>query len=543
MDLIRAAFKEMHKGGQYAKGKGRECHAWVAKEYPSDMWVPFENASGSRQDMAFDGALPIFANRVMMLDFLNGLVNVPKANNTLEKFLWRTLRSNEMVGLLRVCTLFKLVLTDPMRWLTGKAHKLEDWSIVSASRVLELAEEALIAIAADGRKLLDPTLDPFAEITAQQPLFKAWQQETMARTIKAADGTKHRVYQRVLAEARAPTGKGNAQATDMTVALAEKMATAALTAMHDAKRAIADKLTSQDGVNTPAKQQKMHAATIGAHVANDRVESIFGSYDYVGHIFRGTSVENLSGLAQQMRNRDFDRAETAARKRKKGKEAPTRDGFFHRLPERLQQSLVSYARHEAPRARKAGHEDLVAHDTAKLARREERVITLLNAAVEDYAYSQEARLSPLGLAPRATRLASRSPLTHAVVSPPQLFKAWQGSVDSTGKLVTQAAQNAAEVDRFLSGKPESEKLLYLRKQIEMRVIGLGWSDLATRWSSGKDAHVGGASSMNLSGCTNLMWVSMPDGPATVEMGLPHTMPSGLSSLQHALPCSTPVSSK
>ena len=95
----------------------------------------------------------------MMLDFLNGLVNVPKANNTLEKFLWRTLRSNEMVGLLRVCTLFKLVLTDAMRWLTGKAKKLDDWSIVSASRVLELAEEALIAIAADGRKLLDPVLE------------------------------------------------------------------------------------------------------------------------------------------------------------------------------------------------------------------------------------------------------------------------------------------------------------------------------------------------------------------------------------------------
>lgn len=435
MDLIRATFKEMHPGGQYQKGKGRECKAWSEKEYPSDMWVPFENASGSRQDMSFDGALPIFANRVMMLDFLNGLVNVPKANNTLEKFLWRTLRSNEMVGLLRVCTLFKLVLTDAMRWLTGKAKKLDDWSIVSASRVLELAEEALVAIAADGRKLLDPTLDPFAEITAKQPLFAQWQRERMARTIKAPDGTRHRMYERVLAEARSPEGKGNRQATAMTVTLAEKMATAALTAMHDAKRAIADKLTSQDGINAPGKQAKMHKATAGAHVANDNVESIFGSYDYVGHIFRGTSVENLSGLAQQMRNHDFERP----------------SGIFHRLPERLQKSLVSFARHEAPRARKAAREDLAEHDEAKLQRREERVISLLNKAIEDYAYSKE------------------------------LFAAWQGA---------NAARTKGDVDRFLAGKPEAQKLEYLRKQIEMRVIGLGWSELATRWSSGKDAYIG-----------------------------------------------------
>ena len=239
------------------------------------MFAPFENAQGSRQDMAFDGALPIFANRLIALDFLHGLVNVPRADNTLEKFLWRVLRCNEMTALLRVCTLFKLVLTDAMRWLTGKANKLDDWSIVSASRVLELAEDAFVAIAADGSKLLDPSLDPFAEITAKQPLFAKWRLGRMKRSVRSADGTtKHRVFEHVLAEARSPVGKGNVQSTAATIALAEKMATAALTAMHDTKRAIADKLSSQDGANAPAKQQKMHAATVGAHVANDRVESI-----------------------------------------------------------------------------------------------------------------------------------------------------------------------------------------------------------------------------------------------------------------------------
>ena len=109
-------------------------------------------------DMAFDGAVPVFANRVLAADFLNGLVNVPGANNILEKFLWRVLRCNEMTALLRACTLWKLLVTEPMRWLTGKALKLKDWSVISSNRVLELAEEAFLAVAADGSPPPTPTL-------------------------------------------------------------------------------------------------------------------------------------------------------------------------------------------------------------------------------------------------------------------------------------------------------------------------------------------------------------------------------------------------
>ena len=464
MDLIRAIYKELHPGQEYAKGKGREFFAWLMKQHPTAMYVPFENAKGSRQDMAFDGALPIFANRIIALDFLHGLVNVPRADNQLEKFLWRVLRCNEMTALLRANTLIKLVITDAMRWLTGKAHKLEDWSIVTASRVLELAEDAFIKIAADGRTLFDPAFAPFAEITASQPLFRKWQVDRMKRTVKSSDGTvKYRIYERVLAEARAPESKGNAQATTATITLIEKMATAALTAMHDAKRAIADKLTSQNGENAPTKRQKMHLATKGAHVANDRVESIFGSYDYVGHIFRGTSVENLSGLAQQMRSHDFDRAENV-RKRKESSE-PAQDGFYHRLPERLQQSLVAFARREAPRARRAAKDDLAMHDEAKLLRREERVITLLNKAVEDYAYAKE------------------------------LFHAWQADTHewretAGGVRPGEVVKTDAKWSAFTRGKPESEVLMFLRKQIDMRVLGCGLFEFATRWSSNKDAKIG-----------------------------------------------------
>ena len=341
MDLIIASFKELHPGGQYAKGKGREAKAWREKMHSSAMWVPVYNASGNRQDAAFDGSMSLYMNWKLNLDFLHGLVNVPRADNKLELFLWRVHRCNQMHALVRVNTLWKLVITDAMRWLSGKAHVLKEWSLVSADRVLELAEAAFVAIAADGRKLLDANLDPFAEIATSQPAFAAWRAERALQEQTAPDGTPYRVYERSLAEAQSATSPGAVQATPMTIALAERMANCALVAMHDTRRAIAEKLTSQDGACAPAKRQRMHEATIGAHVNNSRCESIFGSYDYVGHIFRKAAASVLGGLAQQMRNCDFERALLVA-PRNGGKRkadaplatpaAPTVDGFYHRLP-------------------------------------------------------------------------------------------------------------------------------------------------------------------------------------------------------------------
>ena len=40
-----------------------------------------------------------------------------------------------------------------------------------------------------------------------------------------------------------------------------------------------------------------------------------------------------------------------------------------------------------------------------------------------------------------------------------------------------------EVERAIKDKPEAQQLEFLRMQIEMRVLGLGWDQFATRWSS------------------------------------------------------------
>jgi hypothetical protein len=284
MDLIRAACKELHPNGEYAKGKGREMMATRVRDHASKLWLPIFNASGTCMDAAFDGAVPLYMDRAIILELLHPLVNGPASkDNLLEKFLWRVLSCTEMVGLLRVCTLFQTLLTEPLRWLTGKGSKvLNDWSMNNSNELLDETYELMVAIAADGGKLLDPTLDPFASVAAKQPKFAEHRRAQRRQTVKAPDDSVwYLSHVRTLHEARSPTDEGDQESTPIAKELASRMANAALVAMRDAKRAIADKLSSQEGVNavSSAKAARVHEATKGAHVMNAHVESNFGAAD------------------------------------------------------------------------------------------------------------------------------------------------------------------------------------------------------------------------------------------------------------------------
>lgn len=76
----------------------------------------------------------------MVSEFLHKLVFIPNHSNILEDFLWHALGSIEMVALLRVHTLFDLLISRPLRWLSGKSSELRDWSIYSMAGALDLVE-------------------------------------------------------------------------------------------------------------------------------------------------------------------------------------------------------------------------------------------------------------------------------------------------------------------------------------------------------------------------------------------------------------------
>ena len=116
--------------------------AWRLDNFPTDYYLPLERAGGGRQDLSFDGAVPIYANRLIMSKFLHKLVFVPNHSNILEDYLWHTLGSTEIVALLRVHALYDLLVSRPLRWLSGKAPELNDFSIYSMAGVLDLVEQA-----------------------------------------------------------------------------------------------------------------------------------------------------------------------------------------------------------------------------------------------------------------------------------------------------------------------------------------------------------------------------------------------------------------
>jgi hypothetical protein len=202
-DLIYAIWKALHAGGEYAKGWGKEFTAWLKVNHPS-LFVPaFECAKGSRQDIVFIGAVPIYVNRTIILKFLKSVEELG-SDNKLAKFLARTLSCNEITASLRVNTLWKYLFSEPARWLAGKGSELDDWSIESSSKVLDLIEKAMVSVAADGHTLLDPSFDPFESIADSQPKFRKWRDEMMARTVLAPDKTPHEIHKLALSEARSP---------------------------------------------------------------------------------------------------------------------------------------------------------------------------------------------------------------------------------------------------------------------------------------------------------------------------------------------------
>eukprot|EP00965_Chrysotila_dentata_P069872 2308280-Pleurochrysis_carterae.AAC.1 len=95
--LIRAIYKELHQEGAYAKGKGRrEFMPWLVENHGSIPYIPLERADGGRQDLDFNGAVPIFFNRRVFVEFLRTLVFQLEHSNILEDFIWTVLRSTEM---------------------------------------------------------------------------------------------------------------------------------------------------------------------------------------------------------------------------------------------------------------------------------------------------------------------------------------------------------------------------------------------------------------------------------------------------------------
>lgn len=495
MQLIRAVYREFHHQGEYAKGKGKDFEHWRHTSRNSAFFLPFERARGGRQDLAFDGAVPIFANRVLATSFLRELVFTPSHSNILEDFLWSTLSCIEMVALTRVLTLWDLVFSMPFRWLCGCSSSMSNWSIYNFGPVFDAIEGLLEQIAADGEVLLDPELDPFAAIAQEQPLFRQWREHVQDEEIQAPDGrTRFKWYSLVLNEARSPENQSNKESTDMTVQLAMAMAVEGLRKLRDPRAAIREWLSSMNGTYSASKiTAQEREATIGAHATNDRVESNFGAYDNVIRVFRTISVDAASGIAQQMRMHHLDsRVSYVAHDRRKAKKEVSEEeqavsssvGFFNaQLSEAMQESAVEMARQLRKDARVWERSD----------RREQ-------AEYREMKRAQNLQLQLEALAERGAIAIER-------------FDAYEH----------RAAQSWQQVQSMLEGMHESlaAQAAYLREQVELRAIGLGWHDLAVPWKQASETPEEAVSRL----CMHVRETLLPAEKVRKQQGLvPHEAP-------------------
>lgn len=307
------------------------------------------------QDLDYDAAVPLFVNRKFFIEFLHERVFQMKHSNILEDFLYVTFSSLQYIAMTRANALVDVLISRPLRWLSGKSSQLHQWSPRSLGRALDLVEHFFERAQHDGSLFLDPELDIFKSIADEQPLFAAWRRYTMEEdVIRAPDGrTKHLVWRLVLAELQAPVDATNAATRAKCIEYLEVQCVAALRKLHDPKLALHMQLTSQDGAYRYDSQDQAHLDLLGCHATNDSLaESVFGTYDMILRRCPGISMEAASGVAQAVRSMTLSHGDAVAHRKAKCKipeKAGT--GWFHSLPEKEKEALIELARVTVKEAR------------------------------------------------------------------------------------------------------------------------------------------------------------------------------------------------
>lgn len=454
--LLRASFKEFHHSHRYYKGSGRSYTFWLRETYGAAFTIHLERADGGRQDLEFDAAIPLYINRKYFVEFLHERVFQKGHANILEDFLYVTFRSVQFVAMARANAIVDLLISRPLRWLSGKSSDLPNWSPRSMGEALDLVEQLFLRAQHDGSILLDANLDLFRPIADKQPLFDQWRRHSFEEeTVLAADGvTKHLVWKLVRDELLIPVDATNALTRAKTIEYLEVQCAAALRKMHEPKLALHNKLTSQNGVYAVGVSEEAHADMIGVHATNDELaESVFGTYDMILRRCPGISMEAASAVAQSVRSKMLTFGDHVARRKqsRRPKEEASVSGF-HKLPEREQEALVEFARRTVKEMRDVDRADHRALDEYHAARRKTNEQDELDALFTQYALALS------------------------------FFERW----------CKRGVETANQISSTLCGYGErnQDKLDWLREQIEMRTIGLSWSGWSTPWSSSTDEHVG-----------------------------------------------------
>eukprot|EP00957_Ditylum_brightwellii_P193288 14717125-Ditylum_brightwellii.AAC.1 len=157
MDSILCAInKEFSLPANYPKGHSDEFKTWLLKHHPSALLVPVTHATGSRQDLAVEGAESVYWNRKYYVQFLHRFLHAldDSKKSTLKENLFIVLTSIEMIALCCVMAILHFSICVPMRWIAGNTYHIgnlgNDWSVRSMGKAINALYDSMAQIKADG---------------------------------------------------------------------------------------------------------------------------------------------------------------------------------------------------------------------------------------------------------------------------------------------------------------------------------------------------------------------------------------------------------
>lgn len=402
-------------------------------------------------------------NRPYLFEYLHSHVYSVNHKNILEDFPYQALMTTQFIAMSRANAVIDLRISRPHRWLAGKSAELTNWSPIRMNWVLDLIDQAFQKIRDDGSSLLDPDWEIFEPVAEMQPLFKEYLHFTFNHdaVLSPSGRTRHLHYKLALKEVLSPADPTNQRTHEKTIEYLQVQAAAALDKMYDSKLAIANKLSSQDGANSFGKQGQANADLAGCNATNDATaEAVFGAWKLERRRNIGISVRRSSGLAQARVSKSLALPDAVLQRKARlspsesllrRKQTPGMFGFFHALPLTEQQALIEMCRAERKRQR------------------------ILDRS--DWAELHSLR--------------SHTRKTNSQLELEALIKNFAMALSFFDRYKQRAIHSVSDIEPRLQGIQSTQlQLDWLREQIEMRVIGLGWVEFRTHWSSSSDENAG-----------------------------------------------------
>ena len=206
------------------------------------------DTTGGRQELAAEGAGPLYFNRPLWVEFLDERLRVPGADNILQENLFIALTFVEMIASARVHSIICISILMPLRWLAGNCHLLSEynWSERSTGRSIDILERALEKIAdgtdehGPGELMLQDTFMMliFDELACELPPFKkylSYMYETKQMSLVGSPISSHQ-FMCLRNELFSPNDGDNIDSTTMAVELGELAASTILIELRDPKR-------------------------------------------------------------------------------------------------------------------------------------------------------------------------------------------------------------------------------------------------------------------------------------------------------------------